>query len=262
MEIKIIENNPIEVFMIKDKRVQNIYNDLKSRFPRDLNFYVSNQHGKLRIENASLPMSAITRKNPWKKLLKLFNESLINNLLVELVPDRQYISVSNNPLLNFFNKYFRGKTLVTTSFEFSILKKGAKIVPHTDSTNKVITLMMYFPTDSQEGRKDLGTLFHSFPDEKRNQYENFENLHYNKDIYPTFYEDAEELCRIPYSSEGIFGFIKGSHSWHSLPSIKLEENELRRSLNINVYLFKRSLLSPLYYHTVMRLKLLIKGMPK
>ena len=259
MDIQSIASDPIEIFMINDEQIKTFYSELKDNFPRNLELYVSDQHGKLRIENASLEMTAIIKKNPWKRLVKLFNATLINNLLLQLVPDRKYVSVSNNPFVNILNKYFRGKTLATTSFEFSLLKTGAKLVPHTDSTNKIITLMMYFPTESQEGREDLGTLFYSFPPDKIAQYENFGNLHYNEENFPTFYEDAMELCRIPFSAKGIFGFIKGSHSWHSLPPIQLEEDELRRSLNINVYLFKRSVFSPLYFNMLMRLKLLIKG---
>ena len=207
MEIQNIKNDPIEIFMIDDERIRSLYPELKGNFPGNLNFYVSDQHGKLRIENASLEMVSITKNNPWRKMVKLFNESLVNNMLLLLVPDRAYISVSNNPISNLLNKYVSGKTLVTTSFEFSILKRGAKLVPHTDSTNKVITLMMYFPTASQEGREDLGTLFHSFPNENESSMKILKTYIIIKKF--NFYEDADELYRIPFSSEGIYGLLKG-----------------------------------------------------
>ena len=77
MEIQNIKNDPIEIFMIDDERIRSLYPELKGNFPGNLNFYVSDQHGKLRIENASLEMVSITKNNPWRKMVKLFNESLV-----------------------------------------------------------------------------------------------------------------------------------------------------------------------------------------
>jgi len=259
MEIKPIIHKPISIFLIINKEIKKLYFELYEQFPRDLDLFVTDQHGKLRIENASRQMASIMRKKPWKKLLNVFDQEVINQLVSKFIPDGRYAAVSINPLLNIKNKYLKRKILVTTSYEFSTLLNGAQLVPHTDSTNKIITMMMYFPTTEQEGRDDLGTVFHKFSGNKKDQYENFNNQHYSADYYPNFYNDAEDLYRIPFSSEGIYGFVKGSHSWHSLPTVKLDEGEFRRSLNINVYLFKRSVFSPLYFKNLMRLKLLILG---
>ena len=81
-----------------------------------------------------------------------------------------------------------------------------------------------------------------------------------KKLYLKLYEQfPRDLYRISFSSEGIYGFVKGSHSWHSLPTVKLDEGEFRRLLNRNVYLSKRLVLSPLYFKSLMHLKLLILG---
>jgi hypothetical protein len=262
MKINVISSSPINIFSIDSDRLTQMYSSLEKNFPEDLSLYKSDQNGKYRIENDSLEMVSIKLNTLWKNLHKVLDQIILVEIISNILPEQNLARVTKNPIINILNKYIKNKTLIKPSLEFSILKDGAKLVPHTDSTNKVITLMMYFPTKDQEERDDLGTLFHAFPAEKKLLYENKANRHYKPELYPNFYQDSTELYRIPFTKRAIYGFVKGSHSWHSLPSVKLRPTELRRSLNINVYIYKQSVFRPLYHDTLLRVKLIAKTLIK
>jgi hypothetical protein len=164
---------------------------------------------------------------------------------------------SLNPLKNLFNIYIKKRRLVISSFEFSVLIDGALLVPHTDSSNKILTLMLYVPTLDQEGRTDLGTTFHGFEGHANHKYDNFENKHYTKEIYPDFYTDQKDLYSVPYTSDVIHGFVKSSYSWHSMYPVKLGNNEYRRSVNVNCYYYNRSAFGLMFEHMKFVIKNLI-----
>ena len=72
MNLEIIKTNPFTYF-----RLNNVFNkheveSLLSDFPDNLANYVSDSYSKFRIENATIEMWRIKRKEPWKKALQKF----------------------------------------------------------------------------------------------------------------------------------------------------------------------------------------------
>ena len=258
MNIEILIDEPVCIFKTKDALINEKIDVAKRSFPDDLNRFQCDVHGKHRIENASLEMAVLRKLEPWKTIFAAFSGKSLDQLLNSLpISSEKYAAVSLNPFVNFYHLIIKKKTLVTTSFEFSTLFEGAQLVPHTDSKNKIITLMMYFPSETQEGRMDLGTVFHKFNQAVKQDYTNFDNLHYTPELFPDFYSDHKEIMRVPFTSYDIHGFVKGAYSWHSLPSIELEKGERRNSLNINCYLYKHSIFSLLTEKFKMEVKLLL-----
>lgn len=51
----------------------------------------------------------------------------------------------------------RAFTRVELGFEFSILNNGDAIPPHTDNVEKLLSMMIYFPTLEEQARAPLGT---------------------------------------------------------------------------------------------------------
>ena len=64
--------------------------------------------------------------------------------------DKKYFHFSINPLVNFINIFILGKRPYYISYEFSVIVSGGSIAPHTDSKNKIVTMMLYFPKSDQE----------------------------------------------------------------------------------------------------------------
>lgn len=248
MNLNVLGKSPFTYFMLDGLFNRLEMNELLNKFPEDLEDYISDSYSKFRIENATLKMWRLKKTPCWKKAFDKFSVENLIDLAISLKINGSdnYVPVSLNPIRNFINKNVLKKTLLISSYEFSILVDGASLVPHTDSRNKVLTLMLYVATESQEGRKNLGTTFHGFPEDVVGKYENFENKHYTRDLYPEFYDEHIELYNVPYRSDQVHGFVKGSQSWHSMYPVKLAENEYRRSVNVNLYYYNRSSFSYLY----------------
>lgn len=254
-----LSEDPFVYFKLKNFFSLEETIELLQNFPDDLENYISDSHSKYRIENATLVMWRLKRTKFWNKKFGNFSASRLIFLArdLEVKGSDNFAPASLNPFKNIFNTYVKNKKLVTSSFEFSMLIDGASLVPHTDSRNKLFTLMLYVPTSEQEGRTDLGTTFHGFKGVSNDKYENFENKHYTKEIYPDFYTDQQELYSVPFTSDAIHGFVKSSYSWHSMYPVKLANDEYRRSININLYYYNRSAFSLIFEHMKFVIKNLI-----
>ena len=109
------------------------------------------------------------------------------------------------------------------------------IVPHTDSGEKLLSLMIYFPEyenlDSKFYSKEInyGT---SFWDSKIN---NFNNVHQEGSLRDNFKQNSQKLLRPKFTGNKLIGFLKNPYSWHSVEPIDVHDNYIRKSININFY---------------------------
>ena len=92
------------------------------------------------------------------------------------------------------------------NYEISILYNGSSIVPHTDSRNKIYTMMLYCPSSNQKNDEKLGTTFHIFLKNKEN-YKNFDNIHKKNGEFGNFFNDSKISLRSKFNNEIITGFF-------------------------------------------------------
>ena len=118
---------------------------------------------------------------------------------------------------------------VSVGFQISYIENGGKIVPHTDSISKLLSLMVYFPDNSEENEEDFGTVFYRY---NKVNYNN-KHLEDEEDLID-FKRNAKIIYKSPFQSiNKIYGFIKTDKSWHSVDEINASSNYLRKSININ-----------------------------
>lgn len=252
MKLNILYTSPCVIFYLSEMYSQGDLQECFNNFPLEKKLYKCDQNGKFRIEHDSKEMvKVLSKSNIWQKIIASLSSPKILEFMAELERaegrvDGNYAWETLNPFRNLMNRHLKKKTLVKLSVEFSLLSHNSSLVPHTDSRNKLVTMMLYFPEPAQENRTQLGTTFHDFPDDKKAIYENFSNKHYTKSIYPDFYSDHQAFFQTPFSTGKAYGFLKNSHSWHSVSAIKLRKGEHRRSLNINIYRMDKSSISPLW----------------
>lgn len=117
---------------------------------------------------------------------------------------------------------------VKVEIQYSYILNGGKIVPHTDSGEKLLSLMLYFPLENFDIEKQnkLGTCFWSA------DFSNFDNYHQYDDKN---LEDKKLLYKTPFDGNILYGFIKNHASWHSVDIVDIDKNFVRRSVNINFY---------------------------
>lgn len=122
---------------------------------------------------------------------------------------------------------------VWPSIEFSYMNKNAKLPPHTDSPSKLISLMLYFPDEdfSENQIKELGTAFYD------SDIKNDKNIHQENEEETKFLKRNKKILTLPFRKKNLYGFFRNFYSWHGVENINLKENQLRKSINLNIMLY-------------------------
>lgn len=118
------------------------------------------------------------------------------------------------------------KQPVEISFEFSRIPTGGLVPPHTDSANKLLSLIIYFPDPKWKESYGGGTKFYRTSDPALEQSWDSE--------YITL-DDLIAFDEAPYKPNYLVGFVKSSNSFHAMDPLQCPEEIVRDSLNINIY---------------------------
>lgn len=128
---------------------------------------------------------------------------------------------SRGPFLRAINK-----RLMRSRFEFSIMPaNGGNILPHTDTPNKMITLVVSFIGDG----------------EWDNSWGGGTSVLKPKDVTKTFaidgqlpHEETEVVKTFPFEPNQCVLFVKTYNSWHSVLPMTGPETGLRKTVTINI----------------------------
>ena len=90
-------------------------------------------------------------------------------------------------------------------------------------------MLTYFPDQSVKklSNKELGTKFWL------SDVSNYENIHYKNEKEVKFINESKLIYNTPFDEKNLYGFIKNSHSWHSVSRLNIPENTSRKSINIS-----------------------------
>lgn len=249
------QSQPFTIFTIPEFIEKETFDDCFRHFPSDLSLFLSDNRGKHRIENFSPAMARLKALPQWKSIFARFQSRPFFNAVMALDNGRQdLVPFSLNPITNFINIHLLGKTPYYISFEFSIIEPGGSIAPHTDSKNKIVTMMLYFPTKGQASAKGLGTDFYDFDAAKTEKYENYDNVHNDAGQFPEFENDSQVTFTSQYDGRHLVGFFRNAYSWHSVTIEAVPDDGKRRSLNVNYYYGPRSA----FWYPLSQLKAMIK----
>jgi hypothetical protein len=145
-----------------------------------------------------------------------------NNLLRTVKYLRKPISFDEKSyLLDFlFSK-------IKVSCQFSFIKNMGGIRPHVDSQTKYLSLMLYFP-DKKYNDYEYGTTFWD------SNIHSYTGAHIENDNEVlNFKKNAKILYKTPFVSNVLWGFVRNNQSWHSVEPINIDDNYVRKSININ-----------------------------
>ena len=248
-QIKFISRKPFTLFKIDNFFPDDFYNNLEENYPDLENLKIDNlsdfKNKKYAFDTSSDVYSSHIKSNiPFLKFEKIiyskqFFNFFFNNFYFDFFKSRlkkpshlikllKYPKVVKNldkvGLFHFITPLNNIKIEIQYSY---ILNKG-KIVPHTDSGEKLLSLMLYFPSKSydNEKQKNLGTSFWT------TNFNNFDNFHQDDNAK---IKDKKLFYKTSFERNILFGFIKNQASWHSVEPFNLGEDFVRRSININFY---------------------------
>jgi hypothetical protein len=108
--------------------------------------------------------------------------------------------------------------------EFSMLPREALLLPHTDSTDKVLTFVLYFPQHDWRDEWGGGTQVYRPLEDRYNT--NWSNSRVPRSRTDLVF-DSE------FRPNRLFFFAKSANSWHGVKPIECPEAVLRRSFNFD-----------------------------
>lgn len=111
---------------------------------------------------------------------------------------------------------------VDLNCEFSMLGRDTLLPPHTDSTDKILTFMLYFPQDNWRADWGGGTQVYRPLDEKYNSNWSNSRLPRNR---------TELVFDSEFRPNRLFFFAKSANSWHGVEPIECPTELVRRSFN-------------------------------
>ena len=253
MQIKFLQKKPFYIFEIEEFLSETEYDILDKNFPvvekekltdgignklkfdnRDSIYNDLEINGNKSIEilnkkfdeNFFLSLTKKLKKELiLSRITKLTNLQSLKNLFSLL---RKTKIVNKNIKKNFFQKIFYSNYQYT--FEFSYMSKNSFLLPHTDKPSKLVSLMLYFPSKSLENL-NIGTTFYN------SKYKTFKST----PSFSTFEErnsfnekNLQETITFPFKKRNLYCFIKSGLSWHSVKKLEIPEDEVRKSININL----------------------------
>jgi len=113
------------------------------------------------------------------------------------------------------------------SYQFSFIKNMGGIKPHVDAQTKYLSLMLYLP-DKKYNDYEYGTTFWD------SDIQSYTGAHIeNVNEASNFKKNAKILYKTPFVSNVLWGFVRNNQSWHSVEPIFVNDNYIRKSININ-----------------------------
>ena len=244
-----IQTNPFYIFKIENFLSDDEYSFIYENFPKLENFNlkdIEGLHKKFSFNSRQKIYLDTLEKNKMvkflhekifdKKFIKFFYQTLFNKIIITRLFDLKYLiklirfKRFGKKKRNFLDKFLF--TDIFSDIEYSYLKNGAKIVPHTDSSQKMLSLMLYFPDKNlkEEEINKLGTTFYI------NKKKNINNKHLiSENEEENLKKTSLKKITLPFKKKNIYGFLRNDSSWHTVEEFTIEKNFVRKSLNINLY---------------------------
>ena len=256
LKIDFISKNPFCIFKIDNFYNEDLYQSIKEELPNIDNLEQKNikeYNNKFYFNSEDKIYEDLIYKSKSLQVLhkKVFSNDFINffykklflkflyarksnlNSFIHLLKIPKFAINKDDKLKSFF--YLKIKPII----EFSYIKEKGKVVPHTDNRNKLLSLLTYFPEYEESNNiykkkeNDLGTQFW-FSNKK-----NYFNEHLKDEaIENSFKKNSKKIYKTPFIKKTLFGFIKNEYSWHSVDTINVQKDYIRKSINISLLIDK------------------------
>jgi hypothetical protein len=256
-DIQFKYSKPFDIFEIDNFLEKDLYLGLRDNFPIMKNNHlitslVNYKNGKYAFDTKSDIYKQELQNNIYVKRLhnliftKKFFYFFYKNLYFKFLKSRcsslkhlikllRFPKIVNSIDKNNIFHYLSIFTNMRIELQYSLIKNMGYIVPHTDSGEKLLSLMIYFPDyegmDSKIYSKEInyGT---SFWDSNE---KNFGNNHQEGSLRDIFKKKNKIFVKPDFTGNKLIGFIKNPYSWHSVEPIDVHENYVRKTININIY---------------------------
>lgn len=241
---------PFLVCSIDDFLDSKLYKELFNTFP-DKDFFVNpnpDKGGKVSLDGRSDRVQQHIESNSvWKEFTESINSNesseFLKKLLDSHIPKRDLFQ--NRSWITDLNFYKTKSEMahddieanyIRYSFEFSYMENGAYIRPHTDSKNKVISMIFYFADPEIDWSKySCGTSFFKLNEGARSEFKSWDSVHLESQMLKDFYDQSSVFHRSEFKPNKFLLFIKSDISWHEVKPMQLPENITRKAFIVNIF---------------------------
>ena len=259
LDIEFKEQSNCYTFEIFNFLSEQQYEELEKNFPMmdvieakkiNKSFDDANAQHKLKAYIAEVDKELFNNQILSNTVLKNFVETLKNPLFSNFLMKKLYFKILKSRILDIHNftkllirksraykkreSYFEKFCFneIYTTVEWAYMFNGSDSWPHTDGVKKILSLLLYFPdkTLKENQINNLGTTFFN-----SNEYNLNTSKIQNSNQAKKFREKNKSFT-LPFKKRSLFGFIKSHKSWHAVNKIEIDENFIRKNININLLL--------------------------
>lgn len=244
-----VRQEPFRHFWVEDFLPADVYRALLETFPgeADLVGYAdASKHLNKRFLNSSHHsgqfQAFLARRPLWRALIDAFASAVVIDDFYQLVR-RDLLRARGPGALRVWRGQrglrsgWKGMLFepVGMHFEFSRLGRGSYIMPHTDTSRKLASLLLYFPDPDWKEAYGGGTvLYRPGVGMKKGNWE-------NRTVPFGAVVAAETVDFVP---NRLVVFLKSSISYHGVPPVPCPPAMARNSLNINYMRLTRASADP------------------
>ena len=214
------------LFEIPNFLEEVIYKDLNSTYPDASLFSAHNDFAKSLTDDSDNFANFLEKNNKWKIFIEKLNTKLFAEDLIKLFNLKNVYFSKNN-----WKKSIPSFKKVKLSFCFNISEEGGYSLPHTDSSRKLVSMVLFF-VDNAWSEKNGGQVKLYKPKNIINE-DNWRNHRIDK-------EHLEVIKTIVGSPNKIYGFKKTKNSYHSVEPVRVIDRSCRKVLMINLIYEKKS----------------------
>jgi len=235
------EYDPYPIGLVKPILAEPVYAELVTAYPPKEIFEfkkeLGNKYSLSEVNNASQYRRFISSSEPWRKLHAYVKGDDFIPSVLEFLKARnidlglkRFRIASKKPInsrAGAINRLLRYEEL-SARFEFSMMDSfGGSIRPHTDSAQKLITLVVSMMAPGEWNTAWGGGTEIVRPKDKTLLYN-----HINKSLD---FSEVEILKEWDFSPNQCVVFVKTFNSWHSVTPMRgAGQNVLRKTLTINI----------------------------
>ena len=259
LDIEFKEQSNCYTFEIFDFLTEQQYELLEKNFPKmdvykakkiNKSFDDPDYQHKLKIFITEVEKELFDNQILSNPVLKNFVETLKNPMFTNLLIKKLYFKILKSRILdisnfskllirknrpyqkrkNYFEKFCFNE--IYTTAEWAYMFNGSDAWPHTDGKKKLVSLLLYFPdkTLTENQVNNLGTTFFD-----SNKYYSTTSQIKDSSQAKKFSEENKSFT-LPFKKRSLFGFIKSHKSWHGVNKIEIDQNFIRKNININLLL--------------------------
>jgi hypothetical protein len=227
-----LDLEPFPVFCVENYLPPEIFEAARREFPTTTE---RDQYGNLKQvfsphRRAAEVQAFLAKNKAWRELVEFFeSDEFIQDLRRFLAPALRHArGISGLRRWRRPGRQFVMPLVdmpVGYGYEFSLLGQGAHLAPHTDSPAKLVSLLLYFPSD--DWKPEFGGTTDFYRPKNPQHAQNW----MNRDLR---FKDVELFYRSEFRPNRLCGFVKSANSFHGVAPLECGPDRVRLSFNFNV----------------------------